>query len=786
MTNHTPVFTSSSASGSFTETANTTDSTALHQLSGTMNFTDADHSDTHTTSAALHSAVLSSGTVIPATSLAHFQAAMTSQITSDHNGSGALKWNFSDADDDFDFLSKNQTLVLTYDITVSDNHGGTTTQTVKVTVTGTDDKPVINVTPVATVTEQANQTLSLSPDTAHVTLNFTDDDLTNTGHTATVIAATASGVTSGILPDGLGTAELTAFFHVDNVVKNSGSSVGTINTTFSAPDLAFDYLAAGEHLNITYTVQLDDHAGGVSTQNVTVTVIGTNDKPVYVSGPESAHLVEGQNVSPSGNLTAHNDLVFADVDLSDHHTVSTTVSATVSGGGPVPISDAALLAAFTTSLEDSTGHALGEIDWNFAMQNALAGSLAGGQTLTATYHVAVTDPFGATAIQDVTITILGTNHPVLITSGPESSSVSELDGTTGSATVDTTPTVPAGTLAFTDADTSDTHTVAVTLASTSGVAAPAATQADLAAALTTALHDSTGTGSGSIDWNFAIADHDLDYLAAGETTTVNYTVKVSDATTSSTQTVSVVVTGANDAPIITSGPEAASLAEQPGVTGSASLDTTNPVPTGTLNFTDVDLSDSHSVAVTLDSAIWSANPSVVPGDALADLQTALTTTLHDSTASGTGSIDWTLGIPDHDLDFLSAGETLTVRYDVTVMDGATSSTQTVTVTINGASDPLVVTPVDIVAADTMFTDAGNVIASGLISDVAQPIDLSTPRTITEVNGSAANVGHPLAGSYGSLFLDANGSYSYTANSAVDALQVGDNVSDQFTFTVDDG
>ena len=87
-----------------------------------------------------------------------------------------------------------------------------------------------------------------------------------------------------------------SFFNVDNVVKNSGSSTGTINTTFSAPDLAFDYLAAGEHLNITYVVQLDDHAGGVSTQNVEVTVVGTNDKPVYLCGPESAHLVEGQNV----------------------------------------------------------------------------------------------------------------------------------------------------------------------------------------------------------------------------------------------------------------------------------------------------------------------------------------------------------------------------------------------------------------------------------------------------------------------------------------------------------
>ena len=95
---------------------------------------------------------------------------MTSQIQSDSNGSGTLKWSFSDADGDFDFLAKNQTLTLTYNITVSDNHGGTVKQTVKVTITGTDDKPVINTAAVATVTEQANHTLSLSPDTAHVAL----------------------------------------------------------------------------------------------------------------------------------------------------------------------------------------------------------------------------------------------------------------------------------------------------------------------------------------------------------------------------------------------------------------------------------------------------------------------------------------------------------------------------------------------------------------------------------------------------------------------------------------
>ena len=99
---------------------------------------------------------------------------------------------------------------------------------------------------------------------------LTDDDLTNTGHTASVLSASATGNTAGIL---LGSSELMSFFNVDSVVKNSGSSAGTINTTFSAPDLAFDYLAAGEHLDITYVVQLDDHAGGVLDKAFTIATV---------------------------------------------------------------------------------------------------------------------------------------------------------------------------------------------------------------------------------------------------------------------------------------------------------------------------------------------------------------------------------------------------------------------------------------------------------------------------------------------------------------------------------
>ena len=138
MTNHNPNITSSSATGSFTEDANTTGSTVDHVLTGTMNFTDSDHSDTHTTTTALKTAVWSGGSTLPSGALTKFQTGMTSSILTDSNGSGKLKWTFSEDDRDFDFLAKGETLVLTYEITLKDNHGGTNKETVKITITGTD------------------------------------------------------------------------------------------------------------------------------------------------------------------------------------------------------------------------------------------------------------------------------------------------------------------------------------------------------------------------------------------------------------------------------------------------------------------------------------------------------------------------------------------------------------------------------------------------------------------------------------------------------------------------
>ena len=142
-----------------------------------------------------------------------------------------------------------------------------------------------------------------------------------------------------------------SFFNVDNVVKASGSSSGTINTTFSAPDLAFDYLAAGEQLNITYMVQLDDHAGGVTTQNVAVTVIGTNDKPIYLCGPETGASDRGPE-----RLAGRQSHRARRPALHRHRSVRHAHGLDHRHGGALgrrrdPALQCALLAAFYTSLD---------------------------------------------------------------------------------------------------------------------------------------------------------------------------------------------------------------------------------------------------------------------------------------------------------------------------------------------------------------------------------------------------------------------------------------------------
>ena len=105
------------------------------------------------------------------------------------------------------------------------------------------------------------------------------------------------------------------------------------------------------------------------------------------------------------------------------------------------------------------------------------------------------------------------------------------------------------------------------------------------------------------------------------------------------------------------------------------------------------------------------------------------TTLHDSTGTVPGSVDWTFSIQDKDLDFLGVGETLTVSTTSMCSTGFAGATQQVTITITGAQDPLVVNSVVATAADTILQDAGSVVAVAQSSSMdAAPPATQAPRS----------------------------------------------------------
>ncbi len=146
---------------------------------------------------------------------------------------------------------------------------------------------------------------------------------------------------------------------------------------------------------------------------------------------------------------------------------------------------------------------------------------------------------------------------------------------------------------------------------------------------------------------------------------MTYAVTVTDAQgASSVQPVTFTVTGTNDAPVLSADAVAShAITEISGVTAGSGLDSAS----ATLSFADVDLTDSHVVAVGPASATWSGG-SALPFGLQTLLDGAVAGTLADSANSGSGSVGVSFAAADKAFDFLAAGETLTVTYAVTVTD----------------------------------------------------------------------------------------------------------------------
>ncbi|WP_269085267.1 VCBS domain-containing protein [Aliivibrio fischeri] len=668
-------------------------------------------------------------------------------------------------------MSNGEVKTETFEIVADDGNGGTVTHTVTVEVTGTNDLPEITDTSVTTGAVEHRTTESATGD-----LILEDVDALDT-HTWTVEANSN---------DDLGT------FSVDA----NGKWTFNLNTN-SASVIA---LGVGETLDITYVVQVEDNHGGIDSQEVTITVTGSNDGPV-ISGTDTGAVVEDTVAEASGQLEA------TDADVNDTATWSVTDGAGVYGSLTV----------------DATGK------WTYVLDNTLTDTqaISNGEVKMETFEIVVDDGNGGTVTHTVTVEVTGTNDL------PEITDTSVIAGVVTEETTLTT----SGDLFVDDVDTLDSHTW--TLLSSNN---------DPYGSI---IVSTNPDGSGKWEYTLNNTAAQVQALANGETHTAEYQVQVDDGQGGvTTETISIEITGTNDDPIV-SGQS----------TGLVKEDTaTQSEAEGQLTVDDVDLIDVHSWSVdnnagtygsiVIDPAtgLWTysidnslpATQALTEGESVEDKFTVtvddgqggtdtieiiitvvgtngvpiiggdtvgevtedttltttgtLTATDEDATSSfnwnivgsdtgtyGKFTLDASTGVWLYTLDndaaqSLGAGDDpIKEYYTVELSDGAGGViTETVEITINGTNDKpeLSGQALGSVKEDSIETTEGQLI----VDDV----DLTDTHTWSV---------EPATGKYGSIVVDANGKWTYTIDNSLDVTQQlaeGESGEDRFVVTVDDG
>ena len=362
--------------------------------------------------------------------------------------------------------------------------------------------------------------------------------------------------------------------------------------------------------------------------------------------------------------------------------------------------------------------------WIYTLDNANSAvqALNAGDMLTDSFTVTTIDG----TPQVVTITINGSNDAAVISGTAAGSVVEAGEASPG------TPTA-SGTLTDTDLDNP--------LNSFTPVSSPTKSAGGYGTF--------TMTAAGAWIYTLDNANSAVQALNAGDMLTDSFTVTTIDGTA---KVVTITINGTNDAAVI-SGTAAGSVVEA----GEASPGT--PTASGTLIDTD------------LDNPLNSFTPVSSPTKSAGGYGTF--------TMTAAGAWIYTLDNANSAVQALNAGDMLTDSFTVTTIDG---TPQMVTITINGSNDAAVISGT---AAGSVVeageASPGTPTASGTLIDT----DLDNPlNSFTPVSSPTKS-----AGGYGTFTMTAAGAWIYTldnANSAVQALNAGDMLTDSFTVTTIDG
>lgn len=691
------------------------------------------------------------------------------------NEDGTYTFVVNSADPAIRALAAGQSLDVIFTYQIHDSGGLTDQAQLVITVTGVNDPPVVNPVTVDAIEAGGlnNATPGLDP-SGSIRAAYTDPDgdtLTISGVLSPTGAIAAPGQS---LAGNYGSLVLDAQGNYRYVVDNSNSAVQALRTD-------------ADRLTEVFQYSVSDGNGKVVTATFTVVIHGRNDTPIAADDNAIAIEAGGVNNGTPGQAGSGNALGNdSDVDAGDGKFVDGIYLGTLAAGGTfVQVNAGATVVAGTygTLSIDANGNYVYTVNDSLAAVQALKA----GEQLRETFTYRMHDIAGASAQAQINITIEG-RYDTPVAHDDFAYAVAEDDDGNGGRN-------PTGNVLNndTDVDANDTKVVtAVGLGAESSN--PTLDPLTGSATLTTNYGTLTLNADGS--YRFVVNSFDPDIIALGPLGFViqNYTYQVTDAGgLSDTATLTIFIRGENQPPV--AGPDQGLAVEAGGV------DNNIPGSNPSGNVMDND-SDPDTVNIlfpeTLEVlAFWSGD-GPLPGNASLVGQT-LRGQYGDLTLNADGTWSYVL---DNSLQAVQAlrisGQTLVDNFTYLVSDiwGGTAN-GSLTITIDGRNDypqahddtAQAVEAGGVNNGTPGVDPRGNVLDNDTDIDGVQYGETKTVVQYTGENGRTASAGEVLQGLYGTLLINADGSYQYivdNANPTVQALRsAGESLREVFTYRMRD-
>lgn len=793
--NDTPTLTVSSQSNTFTEITDLNPQNLAKN--GTINFNDVDNNVT--ISSTPSSVVWSGGTLDSSIATALLNGFSTSITNNTQSGSGTWSYNVNNID--LNFLAKDETLEFSYTITATDTAGGTSSQTINFTITGTNDAPVFGTIETTNPIIEAPTAGTTNPNAGVEVFNNGFLRFGN-GSIDSVNASTGMLEQPWYYKDGTWYKLTFSSYQLNMAIAadyNSGSSKtdvdwnleGTVNLTptftntrvdnsgFNASTGTGTIVWTGEinvgtaRLEVTnvYTLNADSkfvkantyikNIGTTSTENLRFWV-GTRDD--YVAGTDSpakqkGNIVDGEfTMISSQNEQAKAIKVYtgtganatAVLFYSTNDNVNTVIAPTYGWNTTNSYSPGIdPLNSVINQTYDDGGYAM------FTNLN----NVEVGKTVMFDWY------YAAGAVSELSD----------ITSSLESETSKNLQESSTSLILSSDYTI-------TDLDITDEVNVDVTsvlVTPPNGLTIPVNYTNDILKNMLSIISNpviSSGDTTGTVSWSFnSGSDYTFNFLGAGQTLSLVYTLTATDNEgATATTTVTILIDGTNDAPVITV--DSRDL-DQANLTESNST----LITSGTLSIIDPDITDNLtgiSFSVSTTNVVASGVTTGLLANNSSLLSMLFVTTQNEK-------INWTFNSGNEYFKYLPKDETLTLTYTIRVVDSRNAiAEKIITIDIVGINDPVSLnSPATIYYTDT---DGHDVFTPTTAQLSATDIDSNTDFIYSIDGGTLSGLIVTKVGTYGTLTLNSStGIYTYTPNTnAINALST--NASESFIFRVSDG